>query len=575
MKQAIIFIPLFILLLAILHFFTPLLPQEERHESFISADALLVITQHDLTSRVSEFQESTLGQTIAALKYEIIGAELGFSTSETDRFLELMNNLSEAYSNPLLQTLVGSEASLVLLPFQPTISEDISTQITEHLLLVSRPQTPARLIDAAAWAGTAGGRMAEVRYGNHDLIRIQLEDGRRISAARVKDLLVMSLNEQVLRQSLDIYDNGTGGLLENKEYRRKIEAFDGASFIGYVDLGRLYQTINLAAQHALHTDEYRLLIDEAALDRYRTCLFGAWREEQAIVDKAIISFDRKRFDQRAEKLFDADPALPMSYRKVAGDTIIYHWSNQFNPEPFVEYLTQSVSTDTGGSQQADAPDQLSQITGLTKEQLAGLFGSDLTFVVRSLSQGQLVPFPRFLLSIKSPDVHRLKMTVDKLIDHFGVPVRRKKTGQSEVISWGGVAGIGSVLPTLSFGKNSIIVSSNREQIKRFLGVEQARSLAEHDSFKVLSGDLLKPSQAITYMDVGQTAGMLKEMISWGATMLAIQDRELARKSKVLIDELINPILDGLAMYSLIGSRKFIDGSDIVYESRTIIDDGNK
>ncbi len=147
------------------------------------------------------------------------------------------------------------------------------------------------------------------------------------------------------------------------------------------------------------------------------------------------------------------------------------------------------------------------------------------------------------------------MTVDKLIDHFGVPVRRKKMGQSEVISWGGVAGIGSVLPTLSFGKESIIVSSNREQIKRFLGAEQSRSLADQESFRLLSGDILKPSHAITYLDVGQTTDMIKEMISWGGTMLAIQDRELARKSKVLIDELINPILDGLAMYSLIGSRK--------------------
>jgi hypothetical protein len=91
---------------------------------------------------------------------------------------------------------------------------------------------------------------------------------------------------------------------------------------------------------------------------------------------------------------------------------------------------------------------------------------------------------------------------------------------------------------------------------------------------LLSDDLVKPSHAITFLDVGQATDMVKEMISWGGTMLAIQDRELARKSKVLIDELINPMLDGLAMYSLVGSRKVIDGSDIVYESRTIIEDGN-
>ena len=574
MKQAIIFVPLFILLLAILHLFTPLLPEEETHESFISGEASLVLTQYDLKTRVEEFKESALGQAIAGLKYDLIGVELGFTPSEIERFAEIMDGLGEAYRNPLLQTLVGAEASLAMFPFQPEPSPDIGTQFVDHLLLVCRPQTSARLIDAAAWAGTAAERMTEVRYGSHDLIRINLDDGRRVSAARVKDILVISFNEKILRQSLDIYDNRSGSLLDNEEYSRKIDHFAGASFIGYVDFDKFYQTINVAAQHTLGADE-AALIDEAALDPYKTGLFGAWREEQAIVDKAIVSFDEQLLDQRTAELFDADPTLPVSYRRVTGDTIIYHWSNQFNAKPFFEYLSQSGPTEPGVSRQQETLDQVSEISGLEIDQLAGLFGSDLTFSVRSLNQKQLVPFPRILLSIKSPDAGQLKMTVDKLIDHFGVPVRRKKMGQSEVISWGGVAGIGSVLPTLSFGKESIIVSSNREQIKRFLGAEQARSLADQESFRLLSGDILKPSHAITYLDVGQTTGMVKEMISWGGTMLAIQDRELARKSKVLIDELINPILDGLAMYSLIGSRKFIDGSDIVYESRTIIEDGNR
>ena len=58
-------------------------------------------------------------------------------------------------------------------------------------------------------------------------------------------------------------------------------------------------------------------------------------------------------------------------------------------------------------------------------------------------------------------------------------------------------------------------------------------------------------------------------------MLAIKDRELARKSKVLIDDLVNPVLEGLAMYSIIGSRKHHEGNTIVFESFTHLDNGSQ
>ncbi len=111
---------------------------------------------------------------------------------------------------------------------------------------------------------------------------------------------------------------------------------------------RFYETIKFGTQHTLGADE-AALIDEAAFDPYKTALFGAWREEQAIVDKAIISFDEQLLDQRTAALFGADPAVPVSYRKVTGDTIIYHWSNQFNAEPFFDYLSQSVPTEPGAA----------------------------------------------------------------------------------------------------------------------------------------------------------------------------------------------------------------------------------
>lgn len=573
MKQTLIVVPLFCLLMAILYLFTPVSPEQITHETFIPADASIVLTQYDLKRRLNEFKNSPLGHTLTQLDFDRIGTELGFSVADIDQWRRLAEEVVGGYQNPVVQTLIGSEFSLAMRPFTLNGSGDVDRQVLNNLLLVSRPGTDARLLDVAARSGITGGNTSRVSYGNHTIVRMDLESDQRLSMARVKDILLMSLSEQILRNSLDLYDKRKGGLLENDDYRTNIGRFDGASFIGYVDFTEIFKTLNQASQRLTLNDDY-LLIDQQRLRQYRSGLFGAWRDEGGIVDKALISFDPELIDQRTKALLARELSPPSNYRKLSRDTIIYHWTNQFDAGVLLDYLDESAHQ-PGSDGQKELIDQIREVTGLSVEQIVDLFDNDLTLAVRALDPGQLVPLPRFLLSVRSKDSARLKQVVDTLIAHFNVPVQRKMMGQTELITWGGVVGIGAVLPSLLFGPDSIIISSNRQQIRRFLGEDRKQSLIETEQFKAMSPHFMQPSHAATYLDFAKTTQMLQEMISWGGTMLAIKDRELARKSKILIDELIHPVLDGLAMYAVIGSRKYIEGSSIIYESRTIIADGNQ
>lgn len=572
MKQAIIIVPLFLLLLAILYLFTPVFPDKITHEAFISADAPIFLTQYDLKKRVDEFKDSVLGRNVATLNYERIGIELGLSDAEITEWGGLFEEVVDGYQNPIVQTLIGSEFSLALWPFKLHGSHNIEEQLLNHLLLISRPSKDARLLDFAAWTTMGSEKTSSLAYGNHKIIRLSLENDQRLSVVRVKDLVLMSLNEQVLRGSLDLYDNMAGGLNDNNEYHSNISRFEGASFLGYVDFPELFSSLNQAAQTLTGDNDYSL-IDRDRLRFYRSGLFGAWREDNGIVDKAVISINPEFVDQRTKALLSRELRTPSDYKKLSRDTIIYHWTNQFDAAVLLDYLDES-SQQPGAEERGLLIDQIKEVTGLTIEQIIDLFGNDLTLAVRALDSSQLVPLPRFLLSVQSHDAKRLKQVADALISHFDIPVQRKMMGQTELITWGGVVGIGAVLPSLLFGPESIIISSNRQQIRRFLGSEVTQGLVDIDQFEEMKPQIMQPSHAVTYLDFAKTTEMLQEMTSWGGTMLAIKDRELARKSKILIDEMINPILEGLAMYSVIGSRKYIDDSSIVYESRTLVEDGN-
>jgi hypothetical protein len=170
----------------------------------------------------------------------------------------------------------------------------------------------------------------------------------------------------------------------------------------------------------------------------------------------------------------------------------------------------------------------------------------------------------------------LQPAIEKLISHFHIPIRKDTIGGAELITWGGMVGMGTVQPSLSFIEDSILLSSNRTQINEYLSMnEGADGLAQNLFFMQLEEDLIQPSNFITYLDFGETITNVKEIVSWGSTMLAIKDRKAARRSKALTEQLVYPLLDGLAMYSVIGSRKYLDGNTIVFESTTLLEHGKQ
>ncbi len=219
---------------------------------------------------------------------------------------------------------------------------------------------------------------------------------------------------------------------------------------------------------------------------------------------------------------------------------------------------------------------LAEITGVTPERLVELIDSEVTIGVKGIGKKQLVPIPLFLLVLKSSDMETLQPAVEKLISHFQIPIREKTIGEAEIITWGGIVGMGTVQPSLSFVGDSLIISSNRTQINEYLSLKEGTGgLAQNNFFMQLEEDLIQPSNFITYLDFGETITNVKEMVSWGSTMLAIKDRETARRSKALTEQLVYPLLDGLAMYSVIGTRKYIAGDTIVFESTTLLEHGKQ
>ncbi|MBT8361019.1 MAG: DUF3352 domain-containing protein, partial [Deltaproteobacteria bacterium] len=347
--------------------------------------------------------------------------------------------------------------------------------------------------------------------------------------------------------------------------------FKQASLSGYINLQKLTEnTIDLITQtnHALKD----LLVTELIrLQGFETIFFGVWQQNDHIFDKTLITFDREKIREEFKELVDIKPTIADSYHYLSADTIWYYWTNGIQLDSMYKHFKQERD-----SSEYSLFGELTEVIALDLEDFLSLIDNDFTLAVKNIPEYQFVPAPRLMFAVKLHNVAATKAAIDKLLNHYDVPVRTQTVKNVELTSLGGIISTGEILPSFALFKDYLIISSNIEQIKEFIaGSETIPSLRSSKYFNDINTGLIKKNNSIGYLHFAEVTYMLKELINWGGTIIGIQDREAARKSKIVIDQLINPLLDGLAMYSQIGTRRYIQNNKIYIESTTIIEKQNQ
>jgi hypothetical protein len=141
----------------------------------------------------------------------------------------------------------------------------------------------------------------------------------------------------------------------------------------------------------------------------------------------------------------------------------------------------------------------------------------------------------------------------------------------EVMSMAG-ASEGGLLPVYAIHDHYLFVASSMVMIKEIIDtIKDGHGLEDDAGFQKINSNLLEENNSVGYIRVGELMHSVKGMVNWGRAMVAIQDQANAQKMEVLIDRLVNPLLDGISMYSGLGLRSRIAPGQIIIESTTLIE----
>ena len=570
MRQSFVVIFIFCMFLFVIGYFPVDFSTKLKPELFIDPEVLVVSKNFNFVKRVNNFQTTPLADTLDTLDYSLLSTVLEIPVVDPEEIKQWKEAFESMMAHPLTVEILGKEFTIALFRDENSSYSEADSDPLDTLLVIARPRHHARIIELFSSFMDDEGSFSEARYGGYIIKRIPIQNNRTVAVTRVKGLLLMSFNERILRKSLDFYDRDISLISEVKDYSRISGQCRNCSSVTYINIKK---SIEAFAETVQYSEKDRLISAMPDILKkfkgYEQLIWATWDNKNFISQKALLSFNRNEILPEYRELFTIEPTTSESYKRINGDTIWYYWTNILRPNALLTLYNHGQNEISGDGHKRFIT-EIADIVGLSVEELFALVENDLLISVEKSPEEQFIPFPHLLLALKTNDGGELLSVIEKLTEFYEIPLIRQSIDGVKIYLWGGVVPTGDLQPTFCVTDNYVVFSSNRKQIREFiLDGNGYQTLDGNPQFKRVNNGLTAENNSVNYIDSRNLVVLIKEILSWIGTMIAIQDREAAQRSKILIDEMLNPLLDGLAMYSTIGMRSYTEENRIHIESKVL------
>lgn len=571
MKKKALSLLLVIVVASLVIFFLKEKMQKEMDPAlFLPEQTTLYLEHQNLEVLIDDLSQSKLGRTLSSIDYELLFRELQIHESHYENFKNVRNELNEFLDSPFYKQLLSKKVIISLLPIESAEIDNPQVEAKKRLLVILKPKLNSSLLGLISFLNLEGTEQTSQKHGNHVIKFHHLENNEILVATKVEELVFLSFNEDIIRDCLDRFDRRENSLMSHKDFRELREEHRSSNIFFYSSIQSIRNQLPYFIQTFDDTTKGIITKDLTDWNGWRTLSFGITIDGNTLNDKAAIYFDKDKLDPATRKLFLIPPEENKTLSMVPADTITYYWTNTFDLPTIWDVAVNSSGTNK--QQVAKISKEFITNVGLEPEKFFALFDKSMAFFIMEGNGASFIPLPdiSFIIHLKQP------MKVGDLITNqlkkFEIPVQTQTYKKRKMVYWGDSIQP-SLQPVYAIFNHYLYVSSSVAVMRKMIEtIDSGQGLAVDTEFlDVTHSKFTGKNNTVSFIRFSSLIRLTKELVNWGGTILGLQDRRIAHKSKILIDHLINPILDGMMMFSTIHARSYTTDDKIVFENQTIFD----
>jgi hypothetical protein len=539
---------------------------------FIPSDALCFIEQYNGMKVARKWSRSPLAKHLGSIDFHRLAHDLNLDDAYAETIDDFKKSFKQITESKLANSLLAKHLGMALLtPLDRLRAEDkIEDVLADNLLFICEPQyssTVLSIIGETYVSQDKHYKLTTTQYGNHAIKRISLGK-RRLSLVSIDGYFLIAPNERQLRKAIDAFDGDLQPLHNFPPFRKCVKRLRGAQRIFYCNI----EQARAAVEEIIAVNHYplrKLLQKElATLTGFDGIAYGNWPLSKDIfAEKVITHFDQQRISPLVEKYLLTKPEKSKLYSYATKDPMFYYWSNTINLKHLLPYLQGEGKS---REQFRSIEQQIKSNCGKSIEEIIAMLGSQASLHIARGSPGSSLRVPRAMLFFESPNAAELKTIAAKLCNAFRIGLTDKEYRQVHYKYWS-LAPEDGLKPIFGTWNNLFFLGNSSVLLEDMVDYHQAgNALSVDAAYKKIDPGITAKNNSITYLHNTELLELAKQVVQMLSTIVAIEDKTTATRAKIIVNELIIPLLEGAKMYERSMNRSYFTTETVVIESRTKI-----
>lgn len=537
-------------------------------EDVLPQGALAYVKFSDVQKNWKEASSTNLWQSLRAIDFTRGGQDSHWTQQQKDVLASIREKLSDPAIAVALEQFFGREFAVALyplsapsLPSSPLTDKETYTlmrDIFSRFLLVTRLEDKAPFMEFfSQWLGLTAKDMTHeaIPVDGYTLHRVTLPHMEApISFVYFQDLLVIGIDEPLVRQTIETQRGQTRALASDRHFRRSQQRMLASpEMAGYLDMKELFSYINTLFDALMGPTQEAMKTslgngNQRATDRDVAKAKAAWQEmfrrvagqdvlgfsgrwENNIARlKFDLYFDEDKLDPLWAETYSCPPARNEALSFVPADVLGYQWSNCLDWEVSWREVKQEVARAQERFAAATSPvEALESALGLNiEEDILPAFADKMGGYLRDIHMGSLSPVPDLLFFVEVKDIRKVGHIVRKLDERFASSVQQEDYNGISLHYL--VSPVGKdIEPAYGILGKYFLIAFNRTTLKDAIDRHQTRlpTLSASEDFRQAVSAGEGQNRFIQFVRVDELIRRLEDVVQWGRARVAAQEAQKA------------------------------------------------
>lgn len=494
-----------------------------------------------------------------------LSLDLGISVETVQKMIKVKEFFTSDTFNIIYKELLSENFTIAVLPNEK--KEEQHLDLLDNVVIFCDPEKNVKLLEIAAKTFGKKIQLNTNQYGQHYIHTFNIDNSVKLSAVAVDSQILLSFNRRTLRGCLDIFDEKKPNLTENKKFTEISSGKPGNQLITYIALDGLQKESRKPFNPYPVVRHY---IDTffKEFEGVNSVGYSAKMKEGVIHDNFQVNYDETQLQPTLRNLLTFEPDQNEKLQIIPDKLLLYYWFNTFDLQKIIQIYFEEA--DIPAKERQELQENIKEVTGCSLQEISNIVNHNFHLIVKKPSASDFVPIPTFSILMETMEPEKIDTFLTKTLEYQEVPYGTSAFRNVKFKYWGEFEQKG-VQPCYTLLDDMLVIASSIDMLEKMINAFNGDSTLVKNEFEPIDIDYLSgENNSIGYIHVVEMIDVLKEMVSWGSTMIAIKNEDISKKSKIVTKDLIIPLLNSLSIYSKVLTRSSFQEGNFKMETRTTL-----